>query len=99
MPIIVAVKYRLKPAKRRELLSFAANNVAATRREPGNLAYSHYPSLDDAQEMFVFELWQDRENGRSHPHAALRGFCQQAHAHLGVVGSADLREAACRRGE
>jgi quinol monooxygenase YgiN len=39
MAILVSVKYRLKPGKRDELLSFVMDNVHQTRREPGNLAY------------------------------------------------------------
>ena len=58
MAIIVAVKYRLKPGKREELLSFVMENVEQTRQEPGNLAYEHYPSLEHEQEMFVFEMWE-----------------------------------------
>jgi quinol monooxygenase YgiN len=66
MAITVAVKYRLKPGKRNELLSFGAENVFDTRREPGNLAYSHYPSIEDEQEMFVFELWENMANLEAH---------------------------------
>ena len=56
MPIVVSVKYVLKPGKRSELLSFVMDNVVNTRKERGNIAYSHYPSLEDEQEMFVFEM-------------------------------------------
>lgn len=66
MPIIVSVKYRLKPGKRDELLSFVKDNVMNTRKEPGNLAYTHYPSPDDDQEMFVFEMWERIEDLDKH---------------------------------
>jgi len=66
MAIIVAVKYKLQPGKRDELLSFVSDNVLNTRREPGNLAYTHYPSLEDDQEMFVFEMWEDMKNLDDH---------------------------------
>ncbi|WP_082926390.1 putative quinol monooxygenase [Cupriavidus sp. D384] len=68
MPIIVSVKYRLKSGKRQELLSFVMDNVINTRNEPGNLAYSHYPSLEDEQEMFVYEMWEDMDSLNSHIH-------------------------------
>ena len=58
MAILVSVKYRLKPGKRDELLSFVMDNVHQTRREPGNLAYSHFPSIENEQDMFVFEMWE-----------------------------------------
>jgi quinol monooxygenase YgiN len=66
MAIIVAVKYRLQPGKRDELLTFVSENVVNTRRELGNLAYTHYPSLEDDQEMFVFEMWEDLKNLDDH---------------------------------
>ena len=66
MTIIVAVKYRLQPGKRDELLSFVSENVVNTLREPCNLEYTHYPSLEDEQEMFVFEMWEDLKNLDDH---------------------------------
>ena len=66
MTIIVAVKYRLKPGKRDELLSFVMDNVKKTRKEAGNLAYEHYPSLENEHDMFVFEMWESQENLDDH---------------------------------
>lgn len=66
MTIIVSVKYKLKPGKRDELLSFVMENVVNTRKEPGNLAYSHYPSIENDQEMFVFEMWESLKNLDDH---------------------------------
>lgn len=71
MTIVVSVKYVLKPGKRDELLSFVMDNVENTRREKGNLVYSHYPSLEHADEMFVFEMWEtltDLKNHINMPH-------------------------------
>lgn len=70
MSIIVTVKYRVKQGKREELLSFVEENVKKTREEQGNLAYAHYPSLDDENEMFVFEMWEDQEHIDSHTRSA-----------------------------
>jgi len=66
MPVVIAVRYRLKPGKREELLSFVMDNVINTRKEPGNIAYSHYASLEDEQEMFVFEMWERLEDVDKH---------------------------------
>lgn len=66
MPIIVSVVYRVKAGRRDELLSFVMDNVKSTRMEPGNIAYSHYPSIEDEQEMFVFEMWQDMKSLSDH---------------------------------
>lgn len=66
MTIIVSVKYTLKPGKRDELLSFVMDNVQNTRVERGNLAYSHYPSLENDQDMFVFEMWESIEYLNDH---------------------------------
>jgi quinol monooxygenase YgiN len=71
VPIVVSVKYVLKPGKRDELLSFVMDNVKNTRAEKGNIGYSHYPSLENDQEMFVFEHWEtfeDLENHIEMPH-------------------------------
>ena len=69
MTVVVSVKYRLKPGKRDELLSFVMENVIKTRQELGNLAYAHYPSLESDQEMFVFEMWDSIESLNDHINA------------------------------
>ena len=66
MTIIISVKYRLKPGKRDELLSFVSDNVLNTRKEEGNLAYAHYPSLENEDDMFVFEMWKDLDSVHRH---------------------------------
>ncbi|WP_439361550.1 putative quinol monooxygenase [Bradyrhizobium sp. DASA03007] len=66
MTIVVSVKYVLKPGKRDELLSFVMDNVQNTREEKGNLAYSHYPSLENPDEMFVFETWETLKDLEDH---------------------------------
>ncbi len=69
MAVVIGVKYRLKPGKRDELLSFVMENVEKTRQEPGNLAYAHFPSLENEDEMFVFEMWEDIKNVDDHINA------------------------------
>jgi len=70
MTIIIAVKYKLNPGKRDELLSFVADNVRNTKKEVGNLEYSHYPSLEHEDEMFVYEMWENLESVRRHINAS-----------------------------
>lgn len=69
MTIIISVQYRLKPGKRAELLSFVSDNVLNTRKEAGNLAYSHYPCFENEDDMFVFEMWEDLESVKRHINA------------------------------
>ena len=69
MTIIISVKYTLMPGKRDELLSFVSDNVLHTRKEAGNLAYSHYPSLESEDDMFVFEMWENIESVNRHINA------------------------------
>ncbi len=33
------------------------------------LAYAHFPSLEDENEMFVFEMWEDIQNVNDHLNA------------------------------
>lgn len=69
MTILISVSYKLKPGKRDELLSFVSDNVINTRKEIGNISYAHYPSLENEDEMFVFEMWNDIESVNRHLNA------------------------------
>ena len=64
--IIVAVKYSVKPGTRDEVLKFAAVNERETRKEKGCVTYSVYPSLENDQEIFVFETWETQEDLTAH---------------------------------
>lgn len=66
MTIVVSVRYRVKLGKRDELLSFLMDNVINTRKERGNLFYAHYPSIENEQDMFVFEMWENIESLNDH---------------------------------
>lgn len=66
MAIICAVKYRMKPGTRDQLMEIAKINMEKTRQEKGNLSYTHYPSMENDQDMFVFELWETREDVERH---------------------------------
>ncbi|MDL2219502.1 antibiotic biosynthesis monooxygenase [Ruminococcaceae bacterium OttesenSCG-928-O06] len=64
--IIVEVYYRAKPGKRAEILELAKDNIAKSRQEKGNLSYSHYPSFENDQDVFVFEKWEEAEDLIAH---------------------------------
>lgn len=65
--LIVEAYYRVKPGKRDELIKIAQINIDATRKEVGNITYNHYPSSEDTQGMFVFEIWENEEVFNYHP--------------------------------
>ena len=56
--IIVEVYYRAKPGMREKILELAKPNVEGSRKEKGNLSYTHYPSPENDQDVFVFEKWE-----------------------------------------
>ncbi len=64
--IIVAVKYMVNKGLRNEVLEMAQEAVAETRKESGNIEYSVYPSLENEQEIFVFEVWESMEHLQAH---------------------------------
>ncbi|WP_297210381.1 putative quinol monooxygenase [uncultured Flavonifractor sp.] len=64
--VTIAVQYRLKPGEREKLLQFVMDNVINTRKEKGNLYYVHYPSIENDQDMFVFECWETEEDVNRH---------------------------------
>ncbi len=66
MAIICAVKYRMKPGTRDQLMEIAKINMEKTRQEKGNLSYTHYPSMENDTDMFVFELWETIEDVNAH---------------------------------
>lgn len=67
--IICEVYYSVKPGLRDELVKIAAVNVRETRKEKGNIAYAHYPSMENDTDMFVYEVWESREHLDAHIHA------------------------------
>ncbi|MGL5434929.1 MAG: putative quinol monooxygenase [Lachnospiraceae bacterium] len=69
MPVVIRVKYRMKPGKREELLKFVQENVDQTRMETGNIEYTHFPSMENDQDMFVFEMWEKIEDVNAHINA------------------------------
>jgi quinol monooxygenase YgiN len=64
--IIVAVKYMVNKGIRNEVLEMAKEAVVETRKEQGNIEYTVYPSLENDQEIFVFEVWDSMEHLQAH---------------------------------
>ena len=59
--LLVECTYRCKPGLRPRLLEIVKPNIEGSRKEPGNISYTHYPDLYDEDAMFVFEKWETRE--------------------------------------
>lgn len=64
--VTIGVHYRLKPGMREELLKFVGDNVTNTRKEKGNIFYAHYPSIENDQDMYVFEIWEAVDDVNAH---------------------------------
>jgi len=66
---VVAVTYTVKPGMRDELMKIAQINMDKTRAEKGNIRYTHYPSMENDQDMFVYEEWERYGDLIAHSHA------------------------------
>ena len=64
--LLVEAYYTCKPGTRDQLLEIVKPNVEGSRKEPGNISYTHYPSPENDQDMFVFEKWESVELFMSH---------------------------------
>jgi quinol monooxygenase YgiN len=67
--IIGAVKYSVKPGLRDEVMKLAKVAAEYSRKEKGSIAYAHYPSMENDQDMFVFETWESMDDVEAHLHA------------------------------
>lgn len=64
--LMVEAYYRVKPGMRDKLMEVCKPNVDGTRKEKGCISYTHYPSPEDEQGMFVFEKWESLELFNEH---------------------------------
>ena len=76
--IVINVTYKCKPEMREEFLEaiMAEGIGAACQAEAGNIKYDYYRSVDDSDELFLVEKWQDAEALAAHtkqPHFARLG--------------------------
>lgn len=61
MKVIINVWYSVKSGLRDQCIELAKKVMEETRKEMGNLYYAHYPSMENEQDMFVMEVWENRE--------------------------------------
>lgn len=59
--IYVVATLTVKPEKRAELIEAAKDCIAATRQEPGNIAYDMHESVTDPARMVFVEQWENAE--------------------------------------
>ncbi len=64
--IVISVWYTVKPGMREEVMKIAKPSIEATRKEKGNIQYAHYPSMENDQDMFVFEVWESMAAVEAH---------------------------------
>ena len=64
--IVISVWYTVKPGMREEVMKIAKPSIKATRKEKGNIQYAHYPSMENEQDMFCFEVWESKEDVVAH---------------------------------
>ena len=89
--IICAVKYTVKPGMRDEVMKIATINMRETRKEKGNIVYSTYPSMENDQDMFVFETWETYEDLKAHSHAPHYLEFSEKRKPMLVEGSYDIK--------
>ena len=59
--IYVVATLTVKPEMRAELIEGAKACIAATRQEPGNIAYDMHESVTDPTRMVFVEQWENAE--------------------------------------
>jgi quinol monooxygenase YgiN len=59
--IYVVATLTVKPETRAEFIAAAAACIAATRKEPGNIAYDLHESVTDHSRMVFVEQWENAE--------------------------------------
>jgi quinol monooxygenase YgiN len=71
--ILVTGRARVKPEARDRAIEAAARMQEASRAEPGCQDYGFWIAIDDPNEMFIFEHWDDQAALDAHfatPHLA-----------------------------
>ncbi len=59
--IYVVATLSVKPEMRSELIAAAKISIAATRKEPGNIAYDMHESVTDPTKVVFVEQWETAE--------------------------------------
>lgn len=58
--ILVTVKIKAKPGQAGALVALLKEMAAEGRKEPGMVAYEPYSSVEDADTVFMYELYRDQ---------------------------------------
>ena len=66
----VIARYTLAPGNEDEVLALLPQLAAASRAEPGNLAYEIHRSVDDPRRVVLLERYADREAFAAHRESA-----------------------------
>lgn len=61
VPIVVAVKFKIKPEFRAEFLELATAAISPSRAEEGTISYNFYEDPNDPNSFIYFEEWKSRE--------------------------------------
>jgi len=71
-PILVNVRYMIKPGKRDEFLRKVTEEgiAGASRAEPGNIQYEYYIPVNSDNDLFLMELWASAEAITAHGQTA-----------------------------
>jgi quinol monooxygenase YgiN len=59
--IYIVATLTVKPEARAELIAAAKDCIAATRKEPGNIAYDLHESVTDPARLVFVEQWENAE--------------------------------------
>jgi len=59
--IYVIATLTVKPETRAELIAAARQSIAATRKEPGNIAYDMHESITDPSRIVFVEQWDSTD--------------------------------------
>ncbi len=95
--IIVTVKYRTPPGSREKFIKqlFDEGLPQACRAEKGNIAYEYFYSVEDPNEIFLFEIWKDVQALADHgtkPHFMRIAEVRVENGVRSVVESFDAKE-------
>ena len=69
--VVVAVRVRVKPSKREDLIRMAQEMLAPSRAEKGCISYNFFADTADANAFLYFEEWES--------HSALKAHAQTEH--------------------
>lgn len=66
MPVLVLVQLRMRPEKQARMMAAIPGFIAATRAEPGCIAFDVLISATDPLEMCSVGRWRDRAAANAH---------------------------------